>query len=59
MFIELKMEEKQAIEGGVTAVSISGAGVSDIISGIVSAYMAVREIARDAGRNAAYRDLGY
>lgn len=53
MFEELRKEEMQDIAGG------SGMVVFDIVVGVVALYMAARELAKEAGRQAAYEELGY
>jgi len=50
MLTQIKDNELQELNGGT--------GVLETIGAIFALYMGVREIVRDAGRNAAYEDLG-
>lgn len=57
-FRDLNDEELQEIEGGLTGLE-EIALIVGIIVGACELYGRVKEAVYDAGRNAAYRDLGY
>ena len=52
MFENISEAEMQDIEGG-------GLTALEIAAGVVGIYMCIRELFRDAGRRAAYEELGY